>query len=155
MWWPAQAKRQRRAAAKSPELPMTAAEREAELRRREALRDQHKLIYRALYSAGEGALPLPCSLMLVSDSKSGLSSSCALWPIESLATPNSTHLLSVWLCEVSALEEADLAIYIHCHSQAALSPSLLLPVCETCLKHQSHTVLTGLSKWSGGTIEGS
>jgi len=53
-----QAKRQRRAAAKSPELPMTAAEREAELRKREALRDQHKLIYRALYSAGEG-LPLP------------------------------------------------------------------------------------------------
>lgn len=52
-----QAKRQRRAAAKSPELPMTAAEREADLRKREALRDQHKLIYRALYSAGEG-LPL-------------------------------------------------------------------------------------------------
>ena len=53
-----QAKRQRRAAAKSPELPMTAAEREVELRRREALRDQHKAIYRALYSVGEGATPL-------------------------------------------------------------------------------------------------
>lgn len=33
---------------------MTAAEREAEARRREALRGQHKVIYRALYSAGEG-----------------------------------------------------------------------------------------------------
>lgn len=51
---PVQAKRQRRAAANSPELPMTAAEREAEARRREALRGQHKVIYRALYSAGEG-----------------------------------------------------------------------------------------------------
>lgn len=57
-----QAKRQRRAAAKSPELPMTAAEREAELRKREALRDQHKLIYRALYSAGEGEPPGPLTL---------------------------------------------------------------------------------------------
>ena len=45
---------------------MTAAEREAEARRREALRDQHKLIYRALYSAGEGAASLPsCCCMLV------------------------------------------------------------------------------------------
>ena len=37
---------------------MTAAERKAELRRREALRDQHKAIYRALYSIGEGTAPL-------------------------------------------------------------------------------------------------
>ena len=44
---------------------MTAAEREAELRKREVLRDQHKLIYRALYSAGEGTLPAPRSLMSV------------------------------------------------------------------------------------------
>ena len=63
----AQAKRQRRVGARSPELPMTAAEREAEARRREALRDQHKLIYRALYSAGEGAAYLlSCCCMPVS-----------------------------------------------------------------------------------------
>ena len=62
----APAKRARRTGARSPELPMTAAEREAEARRREALRDQHKLIYRALYSAGEGAASLPsCCCMLV------------------------------------------------------------------------------------------
>lgn len=45
---------------------MTAAEREAELRHREALRDQHKAIYRALYSAGEGTatlLTVMCSLL--------------------------------------------------------------------------------------------
>ena len=43
---------------------MTAAEREAEARRREALRDQHKLIYRALYAAGEGAASfLSCCCM--------------------------------------------------------------------------------------------
>lgn len=65
---------------------MTAAEREAELRRREALRDQHKLIYRALYSAGEGELRAPRAVTLLCGSVvawvSGtvvLPADCDLW----------------------------------------------------------------------------
>lgn len=55
----AQAKKRRggREAVKSPELPMTREEREAEYRRRESARAENKTVWRAIFAAGSGLGP--------------------------------------------------------------------------------------------------
>ena len=130
LWWHVQAKRQRRAAAKSPELPMTAAEREAELRKREALRDQHKLIYRALYSAGEGASSSPCGLMLTFDPQCGISQSTACQLMTVFGRLSSTYMSRVCLSEVPVLEEVGSAG----HMCSSTKPALSVPASAFCMR---------------------